>query len=796
MQTNSLALRDAVFSNRKSVKGSLVALMSLYSILIAAYSLIIGTRFAPQSSRSDVEGAALDVARALASVSVPSRRFGPVRLCDTVSDTGMNTPGLNTLAATVRLDGLIAKRLQLKHITALVDKDAEELEHLNKELAHSLYRVIQPNYYMESAGERVSIYERAYKAVNRGAQGRTLVGLKLSLGKLQSFALNSMTPSTRVSGMESLKYDDGKYYVCHLPVPVSDDSCVSFYELAPEPTLVDHSQFAEGAPSETSSVVLLEATFESFDNSGFKKIITRESSCAVVGGSPIKPVDGALVLSFPSGGLDKFSSLKDFANCNDWRRSGEWQQAVDGAVPGDGHLAPPLGIEAANAPPGEAIALCIYHWLISMGPSLNIDLVEKMFSAPFSFSAAGPQPKTQTYYSNSAIVRNTGAARFALLSQTKPQGLGQQILSTAFSRPISYPASALPMAVDHDGNCRIPGRNDCDAKLICDFLEHLHKTNVAAIETKAVSEIVIKRVENARQECYAKISALGEEKRSLSGVSPAVLAQLEERIATEEARGAKYSRVANLAVRASVNAKRTVDATYEMASELGRYASLGLDRVTGDTSCGYILSRSLVFVPHVKPMSETDLYEVAEAKPGKAVVACDWLKDSFEVAETPDESMRVSGTPIVQFWQEAPNALNNIPGFVVLSSGELRGKGKGRPCVLNFSPFTAGGVGRSQLLYYAPEAVSSGGAPEVRWSLLIRDLVAFQDTDSGHPPPAESPSWWADSHMNGEVPVLCGEIQIRTPVPNILNIPSGSSVQNPNLRESIPLVPPMPAELL
>ncbi len=804
MQIEPRTVSDSVLSKQRATTSTLALLMCLYTLLITFSCLVVGTRFVPPVTRSEVEGAALDVARTLATVSVTSRRFGAIRLCDTVNDNGTSTPGLNSLAATIRLDGIIAKTLGMDYITQLVQKDAEEIEHLNKELAHNLYRVIQPNYYLDTRGERISIYERAYKAVTRGSQGRTLVGLKINLGKLQSYPLNSMTPAVRSAGLESLKYDDGKYYICHMPIPVADSKSVSFYELAPEPMLVDGSQFIGGSPAETSSVVLLEATFESLDNSGFRKIVTRETSCAVVGGTAIKPVDGALVLSFPSGGLNQFSSLKDIATCRAWNKSGEWQQAVDGPVPGEGHLAPPLGIETADAPPGEAIALSIYHWMVSMGPAIKPELFEKMFLVPFPAATVVKNKLSESNtrsqkYSNSAIVRDTGAARFALLSQSKPQGLGQQILGTAFSRALSYPGSAIPVAVDQNGTCRLAGRDDCDSALVRDFLNDLYKTNVAAIETKSVAELVMKRVENAKQECFAKIAVLTEEKRSLS--SPAQAAGkllVDEKIRQEETNKTKYTQVAELAIVASTHSKKAIEATYEMAGEMSRFASLGLDRVTGDTCSGYILSRSLVFVPHTRALSETDLYESAEVKlpGGSKPKVSDWLQTIFEVAETPDETMRVNGIPIVQFWQTEPRPLNNGPKFVILSSGELRAKGYGRPCVLNFSPYSSGGVGRSQLLYYAPEAVHSERIPEVHWSLLIRDLVAFQDAGAGHPPSSETPAWWTDSHLEGDVPALCVEVQVRTPVPSIPDIPSGTSVQDPNLRESIPLVPPMPAELL
>lgn len=788
---------ETVSTKQKTATRSMLLLISLYSLLISFYCLVVGTRFSPPPSKTEVEAAALDVAKLLTYVGVSSKRFGLVHLVDTVSENGQVIPGLNTLGATLRLDYLIGKKLGLNYLNSLVDKDAEELQHLNKELAHSLYRVIQPNYYMDVRGERLSIYERAFRTVAAGARGRTLVGLKLSLGRLSSFALNSMTPATRVESKSS-DLDDGRYYYCHRPVPVTENKTTDFYELAPEATLVDGSLFREGEPSATSSVVLLEATFESLDNSGFRKLISHERSCVVIGEPIHRNYENALLLSFPSGGLNQLSSLKELITSSCWNKSGEWQQAVDGPVPGEGHLAPPLGIENAESPPGEAITLALYHWLISMGPTVDLNLFQKMYVTPFSTTnvtaaTKGVKPRK---YSNSAIVRDTGAARFALLSQSKPGGLGQQILGGAFTREISYPLSAIPMAVDRSGQCRLPGKPDCDIELIRDFLNDLYKTNVAAIESKAVAQTVLKRVETAKQVCLQTLAALNEERRSLNAPASQSAGKtlVDEKIRQEEANKFRYSNIAELAMRAITNAKRTIEATYEMSGDMARFASMGLDRVKGSRSSGYILSRSLVFVPHTRSLAESELYEKIDRK--SSLPDVDWLKEEFEVAETPDETMTINEVPIVRFWQEEPLQLNNGAQYIVLSSGELTGKGSGRACVLERSPYVSGEIGQSQVLFYAPACATTGGAPEVKWSLLIRDLVAFQEPASGRPPVGESTTWWSESRLEGEAPCLCVEIQLRTPVPTIPKIPTGTSVQDPELRESIPLVPPMPAELL
>lgn len=766
---------------------ALPALIGLYSLLISVYAIIVGTQFVPASTRSDVEEAAIEAARSLAKVSVSSKRFGQMRLCDW-SDSEINHGfGVNSLSATIRLTGVVAKQLKSERLSSLVRQDLKELKQTGKDLAYSLYRSIQPNYYSDLDGQRVSIYEQAYKMVARAQQGRTLVGLKLRLGRLDSSSLTSMMPAVRVPG-ESLPVDDGKYYLCNRDIPVPDAEPITFYELAAAPCLVDRQKFSPGNPTVISTVLLVEAIFESLDNSGRRKIVTHETSCAVVGAPPVKPSERCFMLSFPSGTLDRFSSLRNVLSCPSWDSKGEWHQAVEGNVPGEGHLAPPMGLANTDSNPSDAIAIAIYHWLTSCGPDIKPELLQQMFDATFASAPpdADSQIKTQAY-ANSAIVRDTGAARFTLLNQSTPQGLGQQVIAAAFSGGAAYPASALPMAVDQNGYCRIPGRSDCDDQLIRDFLIDLHKTNVAAIETKAVAETILKRVENAKQECDTRLSARAEEKRSLKKQED--IAAITEKIKQEEAARQKYMHIADLAVRASMHAKRAIEATYEIASDMYRYASLGLDRVDGERA-SYLLSRSLLFVPHLQALTDGDLYST------NAESHSTWLQEIFEVAETPDESMRVNGLPILQFWQTVQKPLSNGPTFVVFGSGEARSGGKGRLRVMNRTPYEKSGVGESQLLFFAPDAVKTGASPSVRWSLLLRDLAAFPQSVNGKPIQSPDSSWWTKDNYNGGVPSLCGEIQIRTPVPDIPDIPSGSSVQNPSLRESIPLVPPMPAELL
>lgn len=773
---------------------ALPALIAVYSLLISIYAVVVGTRFVPASTRSEVEQAALEAARTLASVNVVNKRFGEVRLCDWASDQEQHTAsGLNSLSATVRLCGVVAKKLNSSRLSTLVREDSRELKQAGRDLAYALYRAIQPNYYSDVDGQRISIYERAYKMVAKSQQGRTLVGLKLSLGRLRSFPLNSMTPSVKNSEPVEEAIDDGKYYLCHRAIAVPDAEPVSFYEMAPTATLVNSHQFVAGNPASISTVLQVEATFESFDNSGSRKVITRETSCAVVGAPPLKPAERCLMLSFPSGTLDELASLRSVLQCTKWDTRGEWHQAVGGSVPGDGHFAPPLGLANTNTNPSDAIAVAVYHWLFSSGPYIKPDLITQMFDAHFSSAiptARTSQVKTQAY-ANSAIVRDTGAARFTLLNQSKPKGLGQQVVAAAFSGTAVFPASAVPMAVDQSGQCRIPGKGNCDMQLIRSFLMDLHKTNVAAIESKSVAEIVLKRVENAKQDCDSKLAALNEEKRSTAKAESRT--KIEEKIKQEETERLKYLRIADLAVRASMHAKRAIEATYEIASEMNRYASLGLDRISGSEE-GYLLSRSLVFIPHPQALTESELYGYGETRDGKE--SSSWLKEIFEIAETPDEGMLVNGAPLMQFWQTEQRPLSNGPTFVVFGSGEARSGGTGKLRVLEQTPYVNSGVTESQLLFYAPDAIKSGVSPSVSWSVLLRDLAAFHEPNSGHPVAPSESSWWHKEHLNGDAPALCGEIQIRTPVPDIPEIPSGSSVQNPNLRESIPLVPPMPAELL
>lgn len=775
---------------------NVLALVCLYSLLICLWSLSVGYRISPSSQEyNEVESAALVLASDLMQVAVPSRHFGLIGIADQTTKNGQTISAANAVSGNIRASAAIAAEYDLKHMQKFVQEDLADLDRAKAELARTLRSAVQPNYYTDLAdGTRRSLYERAYKLIterNAGSE-RVLVDLKIQLGALRSAQAVSSIPFIGLP-QEALPYNDGNFYRTSVVVPVPKAGSVRFYDLAEQVKLSPINEFAPVAESELGSVVKIDAIFESTVKDGFQKMISRESACARMG-SPLRtrPVS-ALLVSFPSGAVAPLSCLQDLLRARYSPVAGDWHQAVDADVPGGGHLAPPLGLDTAEAPCDKAIQMALYNWFVTMGP--NLDPANFGKAARSKWFAQPIQGAVSDLSVNSAVVRDTGAPQFALLYQSKPGGQGQQVLVKAFSGgPTELPRSAIPLLIDETGGCNLPGRLGMDLTLVKEFLDQLHRTNVASIESRSVAHTVFVRMSSALDTSSGKIAGWSSELRDLERVAgkEKVAARrllLSEKIARETREKNKYETLKRKAAIAESNASAAAAETFLIASDLKKFCESGLNRVSGKLP-GFLLNKSEVFVPHPEALSEEDLYEVTthDTDPKS------WTSPSFIIKGVADQDMLVEGMPIVEFWKVAQTQLKTRSAYFVISSAQISTKGGGTIQSLAASPFNRSGIPKSQLLFYSGNALQTGSNPAVKWSCLLRDLVAFREKDTGQPVPAVSDKW--SEQTGGPAPGLACEIQIRSPVPVIPDLPGGYSALNQDTKEVVNLIPPMPADML
>lgn len=772
-----------------------------WSLLISLYSFLVGHRFVPNANLEPIEEAAMELSEQLKYVAVTEKRIGKVGLCE-ISVPGAEGQskltrihGLSARLATLRLSSVLAARLGLDFLHSLAKNELVELLPLQEDLAIALHQAIEPNVYIDgSQSKMLSLYADAHRRISAGiSDPRTnLVDLKIKLGRLRGDKYNSGIPCPRLPEEDLADYAVEGKYRANVSIPFAGLDPLCFYALADQTIIVSPALFEEVAPNVVASAILVEASYESTDKQGMKKILTKRRTCALVGAPRMRPRSLALLVSFPHGRVQNFDCLRHLFEPSRFSGIGEWQQSSDGAVPGPGHLAPPLDFPSAEMSSLSAVQLCFYHFLTALGPELNPQALESALAQSWSTEKAEAPPSSPQ--PNSALVRDTGAGLFALLYQSRPGGVGQQILANAFNGTSNrrfLPESALPLYVTEKGDIRLGGNETVEPNLIKDFFESLRQTSLAAQETESVGIEMEQRLEKAILAAELKVKLLKEEllslERRVSNGQAATDLVRSNILASEEVLR-KYKSLLDTASRVKDNASTALKQTGELSKNLNRYCQTGLCRITGPGS-GFLLSGRFWFAPHVEPLKESDIYQYAGI--GKNLEddggRLSWLSQSKLSLLRKAPSEGPIGEGVI-----APKVAQ--PKFLLFDSKQLLSAEKLKPYILSSSPYTGTALSAGQLIYCAPGAFVCGSEPSSKWTLLIRDLLAFAPQGQNSTIKSASESWWQKESPSADLsPELAAEIQVRSPLPKITGLGSGYAVRGGEEGSaSIQIYPAMP----
>lgn len=787
---------------------SVAGLILLSGLLISLYTLLVRQLALRTSSEDAVKQATMFVANDLRKTAVSDQSFGLVGLCDTDLVEGQDRKpitSLNRIYATLRLDNLIGKDLELPVVERLVATDFERMQKLEKELR------VKINNRINATDKTSKVYEEAYKiAASARHSDEELMDLRIRLGTIKSAELNSGMP---VSGAdpEEARISSKGTYLANVEIPITATGCTKFTQLAEETKLVDNPQFVECEKDETPSVVLLEATFRSSRRNQKIDLVRTRTAAAVLGGVNTKAPDSVLMISFPQGMPGTLHSLRALTMGKGDQQSGTWQQASGGTVPGDGHLIAAFGVDSTEMDAGGAIQTSFYHWLRSLGPTAKSSSAEKLFEFSWASLPVRTDENQRTTRMaaaqtgpNSALTKDTGARTFAIFYQTGPGGFGQSVLKTAFqaeSTSPSLPRSALPLTIDEHGNCNLAGRTGFDRKLVSDLLEATYETNLVANESINVAKSVISRLDRAVEQSTSSINVTNEELTSLIK-RHARLEQLPERttelallqksendlrntLQSQRDKRYEYQQVKERANTVLMNAESAAQAAFDVCANMSKYAQDGIFRC--DDHKSFLLSGEYVFHPLNRSVTEEEIYKIDGKSP--------WLSEYNIIEPAPDELIAEGKT--VKALRAALRTSNTVPAarFVIFESRQLLSNDP-KVLVLSHSPFNDTGIPEGQLSYYSQDALMTGSDPSVGWSLLVRDVVANQAA-GGVPIPSAQNKWClGEERAVSSCPGLGVEIQVRSPVPLIPDLPVGSFVVNPLSHERVSQIPPMPANML
>jgi len=741
------------------------------------------------------------VAQELRKVAVEDQSFGLVGLCDLKLDEGeprASITSLNRIYATLRLDDLVSKQLEVPAMSRLIEIDFAQV----KKLELSLRDKIKKRVSSAVADNNNSIFEKAYKlAAGSSKSDEELIDLRIKLGSLKSAEFNSGMP---VSGDPSdVRIAANGTYLAGVDIPITSTGTARFYQLAPETQLVINPEFVEAQGKQTPSAVLIEATFKSSNRNHRIDVVQTRSAVIMLGGINTTAPNSVLMVSFPQGMPGAFHSLRALVSAKS-ENPGSWQQAAGGSVPGSGRLAAAFAMDTTEMTSEDALQTAYYHWLRSLGPKPRMDAIERLFNYSWSNVAVPADDTDQTKpvsVPNSALTKDTGARAFAVFYQSGPGGAGQAVLRNAFDAGPSssfLPHSAIPLDVDQHGNCNFAGRTGFDRKLIADLLELVYETNLVATESTNVAKSVIKRLDRAEEQANRSIDLTNEELSSISnrrlrlempGEASAELKSLRKSedelrtsISSQRAKRAEYQEVKERANQILLRAETAAQSSFDLCANMSRYAQDGVFRCEDNSA--FLLGSEYVFRPISRSVTEDEIYKIS----GKPSV---WLSLVNVLEPAPDDLVAEGLTALERRSKSSRNRAS--ARFVVMEARTLS-RLKPSVLVLSHSPFADSGIPSGQLAYYAQDAFNTGQDPPVGWSLLIRDAVARLNTNVIF----SSQNKWCMSEEQAvsSCPTLAVEIQVRSPVPLIPDLPVGSFVVNPTTHERMSQIPPMPANML
>lgn len=847
------------------------------SLFIALYVLSVGVFTVHKMDTDIVAKSALMAARKLSTINVENGTFGRVGLIDmpyyqpeeatTANPSPLTVSSLNKIYGTLLLDLEIANRLKSKRMKELIFQDLENARKVEFELTSRLYEAVEqepfsslPQPYTDnfartrspeaaaSESAEPSVYQQVYKLLSeQKPRDATLVDLKVSIGFAAGNKYQSQVPRTTARTGEEPLYPAGQ------PIAVERGNPIWLVALAKEVQQIDPSDFEmvnrEGAPS----AVLVEATFQSKPTGPEGSLVTaHKRACAIVGGERAYATPSTLVLHFPHGMPPLFQSVQQILNYTGWLSKGEWQQAVAHEVPGRGSLAPSLEPVLPGMSPSDAAAVAIYHWLRQMGPDVNPDrFINHMsavwrWSSPPASTAYGAEPEERVNPVNSCIAVDTGAREYAIMNQTGPGAVGQLGLSRCFDIPLPssivrrtsvIPHSAIPLFVDSNGRCNLPGRSGFDKELLAGYMTSLYETNLAAFETYAAANLMIDRTKVLLSESDQKMFIQKQELESVSlrmnrlakelpaaALAPMAGTNFEQEqtkvnqetlhqyrltksrfdalrllIATAESNRSFHRRVQEAARHVLSNASHVASTTFEICQRSSSLCRDGLYR-TDKPPGAYILGTKMIFLPLVKPIQESEFYEFArdeKRQESSSSIDVHWSKRNLNVLLDIKEAFKlipdkptIDGRPLdAVLDQVRPQRV--VPLTVILD-------GKSPPRVQSYEtyPFSNLRIPAGQLFYYCRTAARTGSNPEVNWSVTIRDFVATRSDQAGGEPVPSHDAEWCKSEGHDACPGLACELQLRTPLPDLSDLKWGASLTNPVTEEKVQQVPPVPADML
>lgn len=768
-------MSSPVNTSDKEDKSTLyVALSTLAVGVLMVFYMSVLTRVSESQLKEDpLDRTARLVAQELSGISISYPDFGSVKIKD-----------INELKGSIRSGYLFAEANGHKWPIEIFAKyDLDNLNRIEQELGTLLQKSVEEN---------GSIYALALNSINRSLPaGSKLYSLKISLGAgiQNKEGLSNITAPIQD---KNKPFAQEGFYKINFPVPCIDQ-VIYFHKEYDKLVTFEPEHFVLIAPNAIPSTLMIETVIEQKDNTSAQRRIIKQT-CATINSFVQENPSLFFSFRFPDG-LPAHMKLSDFLQNSFWQKDSQWQQAINGDVPGRGHLWP-VGLPVtANFKPSDALSIALYHWIRQSRSKKNIDpqqltnLMKKEIPPP-------PIDNVVKQQVNSCLLRDSA---YSGILEPKAE---KRKLSSCFEykeNAADFPANAFPLIVDRHGKASIAGRSIYDEKLVQDYLTSLYKTNLAALETFEIAKLVAGNTNaqisalkmqmlSREQELKALSVKVGKDQNQIQ-----IQNKIEPISASIKQDRAKLDELLNVfktAKRAARNAQIAILRTYELGSHNLNYCSQGLHKLDNAPK-RFLLSRKDVFYSYENPISDQNIIEGAK---GKSIGSEDggyWLLEKLPVLDSWQnlnaENDTIDRQPVDLVLAEVETIPSLHPVTVLLDGSKMYTSYK-NPYVFAGLP-----ISQDQLFYYNQGALEKD---KVFWTATVRDYLR-KTKSSLKGIGANSPAQFLKAEFNPPLeikkdhyPRMAGEFQLRRPIVKDLPELSGTVIRDPSWKKESPIIPP------
>lgn len=351
-----------------------------------------------QEQVTAIQSAALAAATDASRIIVEDPYFGLIGLSDyppkgngilAQDNYAVPVTGINTLLATVRLDMIIADKLNDNTLRALALRDYQAAMQSKTLLTDELTRVVEQNQPgADVNGDKVNPYTDALSSyqsnpirLTEGGSHLVPGSLKLKLGCVDNLATNTPIPTpSNCSSLAQTQQING-FYKAYVNAPYNNHDFV-LAAIGDAPKLVDQTQFQENAsnlPYSIPTVIRCEAIQE-FVTKDEKNNVSQRRVTIFAAAEPgccnQRPSPGAFAVNFPYGYIGEITDLYTLLTHTQICKPPIDQSltAVNGDYPPNSlaELQVPI-FDSTHPPFGSMLRVAFYDWIRRGGPDVDVD---------------------------------------------------------------------------------------------------------------------------------------------------------------------------------------------------------------------------------------------------------------------------------------------------------------------------------------------------------------------------------------------------------------------------------------